>query len=241
MKIRVMSDLHLEWHKDQGAAFIENLTVKDEDVLILAGDITCYSNIASMLKAFCEKFQHVIYVLGNHEYYHAPSRAHVWEEVHAAQEENKNLHWLNNNSVVIDGQWFRGGTMWFRRSVTARSFQIDMSDFHVIKDLEKWVYEENLNFCKFAEQAEREDVWVTHHLPSYQSVNIIYKNNVLNAFFVCDLESLIENFQPKLWIHGHTHHSCDYDIGGTRVLCNPYGYVSYEINKGFNSDKIVEV
>ena len=26
------------------------------------------------------------------------------------------------------------------------------------------------------------------------------------------------------WIHGHTHVPCDYEIHGTRVVCNPCGY-----------------
>jgi predicted phosphodiesterase len=28
-----------------------------------------------------------------------------------------------------------------------------------------------------------------------------------------------------LWVHGHTHNSCDYHIKRTRVLANPRGYV----------------
>ena len=37
------------------------------------------------------------------------------------------------------------------------------------------------------------------------------------------LESIIEEYQPKLWIHGHTHVPCDYKIFATRVVCNPRG------------------
>jgi hypothetical protein len=29
---------------------------------------------------------------------------------------------------------------------------------------------------------------------------------------------------PSLWVHGHTHTSFDYRLGGCRVLCNPRGY-----------------
>jgi hypothetical protein len=30
--------------------------------------------------------------------------------------------------------------------------------------------------------------------------------------------------RPRLWVHGHTHTTCDYELGSTRVACNPYGY-----------------
>ena len=26
-----------------------------------------------------------------------------------------------------------------------------------------------------------------------------------------------------LWIHGHTHNNFDYEVNGTRVVCNPRG------------------
>jgi hypothetical protein len=43
------------------------------------------------------------------------------------------------------------------------------------------------------------------------------------------------------WIHGHTHESCDYVENGTRVVCNPRGYLPMEANPGFQPDFIVEV
>jgi hypothetical protein len=30
--------------------------------------------------------------------------------------------------------------------------------------------------------------------------------------------------QMKLWVHGHTHHCVDYELGGTRILSNQRGY-----------------
>ena len=31
-------------------------------------------------------------------------------------------------------------------------------------------------------------------------------------------------YQPKLWIHGHSHDRCDYLLRKTRVVANPLGY-----------------
>lgn len=51
-----------------------------------------------------------------------------------------------------------------------------------------------------------------------------YAGDPLNAFFLCDMEALIEERKPHWWIHGHTHEPCDYRLGATRVVANPRGY-----------------
>lgn len=65
---------------------------------------------------------------------------------------------------------------------------------------------------------------VTHHLPSHRSTAARFVRSPLNRFFVCDVEPLIVDRQPRLWVHGHTHAAMDYRIGATRVVCNPLGY-----------------
>jgi len=64
--------------------------------------------------------------------------------------------------------------------------------------------------------------------------------DAINPAFASDLENLILEFQPELWIHGHIHTACDYTIGKTRVICNPRGYPS-ELNTGFIPEKVVEI
>jgi Icc-related predicted phosphoesterase len=44
-----------------------------------------------------------------------------------------------------------------------------------------------------------------------------------------------------LWIHGHTHESMDYTLAGTRVVCNPRGYLPDEPNPGFEAGFVVEL
>ena len=44
-----------------------------------------------------------------------------------------------------------------------------------------------------------------------------------------------------LWVHGHTHTSFDYVLLGTRVVCNPRGYIPYEPNPDFDPRCVVEV
>jgi Icc-related predicted phosphoesterase len=116
-----------------------------------------------------------------------------------------------------------------------------LDDFSKIKDYESWVYSENWKAIDFlAENLGSGDVVVTHHLPSRKSVHPKYERSPLNSFFLCDVEPLIADRQPALWIHGHTHSSSDYQIGATRVVCNPAGY-GRENSEDFDPGKIVLV
>ena len=100
-----------------------------------------------------------------------------------------------------------------------------MHDFSLIQDFELWVYEQNAAFEKvLAKHVKPDDVVVTHHLPTFESVPARFARSAMNAFFVCDMATHVRERQPKLWIHGHSHDRCDYQLGKTRVVANPLGY-----------------
>jgi Icc-related predicted phosphoesterase len=67
-------------------------------------------------------------------------------------------------------------------------------------------------------------VVVTHHLPHPGSIHPRFADDALTPAFCSDLSELVESSGAVLWVHGHTHESCDYVAGGTRVVCNPKGY-----------------
>jgi Icc-related predicted phosphoesterase len=67
-------------------------------------------------------------------------------------------------------------------------------------------------------------VVVTHHAPSFRSISPEFAKSPLNPGFASDLEKFILKHSPEIWIHGHIHESADYQIGKTRVVCNPLGY-----------------
>ena len=50
----------------------------------------------------------------------------------------------------------------------------------------------------------------------------MFAKDLVSAAFISDLTDLLG--AAALHIHGHTHHSFDYDIRGTRVIANPQGY-----------------
>jgi hypothetical protein len=58
----------------------------------------------------------------------------------------------------------------------------------------------------------------------------------MNACFVSDATRLLGGDRAALWIHGHTHDSFDYDLAGTRVVCNPRGYAKDGVNENPSFD-----
>ena len=74
---------------------------------------------------------------------------------------------------------------------------------------------------------QNKTVVVSHHYPNRNSTPPKYTNDAATAGFGSHLPPDMLR-QAKVWIHGHTHGSCDYRIGDSvqsvRVICNPRGY-----------------
>jgi Icc-related predicted phosphoesterase len=65
-------------------------------------------------------------------------------------------------------------------------------------------------------------IMMSHHAPSWQSVcREEQKHDTLSPFFYSNLDYLIQQYQPCLVVHGHTHCPADYQIGLSRVMNQP--------------------
>lgn len=103
MKLLILSDLHTEF-----ADFVPEAGV-DFDVCVLAGDIATKGRSAAWAaEAFAGK--PVVLVLGNHDYWGSNLTKAVAQA--RADCESTQVQLLHNNSVVIDGVRFVGGTLW---------------------------------------------------------------------------------------------------------------------------------
>lgn len=234
MKVRLLSDLHLEF---------EMLPIPQggEDVIILAGDIAQGTDgIRWAAKTFSMP---VIYVAGNHEYY-----GHHFDDLIPAlrgMAVGTNVHFLENDAVVIDGVRFIGATLWtdfqlYGNPISAMEAAKGlMHDFRVIDAtatdgrgrLQPVQMQQRFQESLAAIQRLVEvpfvgkTVVVTHHLPTEKSVAKKYKGDRCNPAFASNLdEFILQHPQIKFWVHGHTHESCDCMVGTTRILCNPGGY-----------------
>lgn len=258
MKIHLMSDLHLEIYNDQ-EQILDQIPPQAADVCILAGDIADGSKPEQYQRLFeglLEKYCHIIVVTGNHDYYKStPDQTHdnIVEAIQKLPAGGwRYVHFLNKSSVVIQNQTFHGGALWFRSDPLNHLYRDSINDFRMIKKAKKsgdegsslypsdWIYDEQLAMERHLNhRLTSDDVVITHHLPHPNSVHPIFKTSTLNRFFLCDMSKLIEERQPKLWVHGHTHFPFDYTVGATRVVCNPRGYI-HERN-GIYVPKLIEL
>lgn len=218
---------------------MRSLKRTDDQIAVIAGDLSSSKYIAVGLKLFCEKFPHVVYVTGNHEYY-GSSFVDVHERIADMMGKLPNLHWLSNSYCEIDGKRIHGSTLWFPEAGHLGVHKFMLNDFRMIERFEPEVYQWHDHSRKYLKDAvEKGDIVVTHHAPSFKSIHPRYERNLLNCFFASHSESVVRDTEPSLWIHGHTHSSFDYMIGTTRVICNPFGYASYEENPEFNDELVV--
>jgi len=294
MKIKLVSDLHLEFSDI-------NITNNDNcDVLILGGDICVaqdlhdhphmeygmYSNVelaglgrrqqaAQRYRDFFKRcsfqFPHVIYVMGNHEFYHGKFYAGI-DYMREECAKYPNIHMLEQDTYVIQDRnketgevtdvVFVGGTLWTnmnkRDPLTMHAIEGMMNDFRIIRNdkrnyapmsaLDVAVrHDKTLDYIKHIVQEHKDKrcVVVGHHSPSFHSVHEIYAHETLmNGGYHSDLsEFILDHPQIRLWTHGHTHHPFDYVIGSTRVVCNPRGYENdgYSEDTGWNPNIVLEV
>lgn len=244
MKIQLASDLHLEFLQRDSPGERLIGPVPGADVLVLAGDI---ADGAHGFKLFADwptsKATPIIYVAGNHEFY-----GHAIEPMREKMREGaalNSIHFLENESVVIEGVRFLGTTLWtdYRlRSDCTRSqlmeiAQRSLNDHQLIRTgRNRFTAQDALDRHEAARAWLKSEldkpfagktVVVSHHGPHPLSVHPRYVGDHLSAAFVSDLSALMPGVD--LWLHGHVHDGFDYQVGRCRVVANPAGYV---LNRG---------
>jgi DNA repair exonuclease SbcCD nuclease subunit len=267
MKIALCSDLHLEFED------IDLKNTEGAEVLILSGDIMIAEDlhnhpeekvrIAAMidilgrrqeiaqrfrdfLKRCSKEFPHVVYVAGNHEFYHGR-----WKEslTHLREECDKfpNVYFLERDVKVINEVSFIGATLWTDMNkgdpLTLHAINDMMNDFRIIRNDEHGYtklrpahamhrHHQTLSYLKavLPDMKDKKVVFVGHHGPSAMSTHPRYAGDYLmNGGYRSELsEMILDNPQIKLWTHGHMHDPFDYMIGTTRVVCNPRGYSGHD-------------
>jgi Icc-related predicted phosphoesterase len=241
MKIQLVSDSHIEFHRDGGRDFVSKLGAAGVDVLVLAGDICGCSAIEEVVSGFCDRYPEVVYVIGNHELY-GSGFVELRDSLARADSRSSNLHVLDNSVAEIGGRRFVGTTLWFPFHADNERHEMALNDFRQIADFKGQVYGEHERAADFLfGNVCAGDIVVTHHLPSMRSVPPRYVRDPLNRFFVAPMDELIVDAQPLLWLHGHTHESVDYVAGATRVLANPFGYYPFAVNLCFDENMVIDL
>ena len=219
MKVQYISDLHLEF----GDMFMPRTV---GDVLVLAGDIAVGINAVEWINEAAESFKDVIYILGNHEFYHNDMPKLI-TDLRAPGLFAPNVHFLDNECITIEGVKFAATTLWAMVNKTAF---YSMNDSNYIKYAYRYLTVGKVHGM-FAEAKEflldsDADVIITHHCPSIKSINTSrYPNDLMNSGYYTDILADFEGHRVKHWICGHTHSSTKYEDQGIKVYNNCRGYV----------------
>jgi DNA repair exonuclease SbcCD nuclease subunit len=255
MKIKLVSDLHLEFSD-------VDIPNNDCDVLILSGDILITQDLhdhprgdwlqsqeylwkdgqmrpekADRFRNFldrCSKnFPHVIYVAGNHEFYHGKWYATI-DYLREECSYWPNIYFLEKDVKVIDDIAFLGCTLWTDLNkgnpITMHNVTEMLNDHRLIRNdragytrlraaqtLER--HHEHLNWLRETVPQYDKVVVVGHMGPTHKSIHPKYANEYhINGAYCSDLsEFILDNPNIKLWTQGHTHHAFQYQVGETLV------------------------
>lgn len=254
MKIQIFSDLHVDVFPVKPISIAGGV-----EAVIVAGD-TCEGGLSAFeqLRRIVPIHIPIVMVMGNHEYYRRFVRSEL--DLARSQAPAFNVHLLENETVVLGGVRFVGATLWTdygffgeaSRAAVMNLCAAGMNDHRRIGwQKQPWqrfrpqeaalLHARSRHYFEevLARPFDGPTVAISHHGVHANSVPPPLRSERLTAAYVSDLAELIESCQPALVVHGHVHHSADYRVGTTRVLCNPHGYGAE--NPDFNGSLVLEI
>lgn len=265
LKLQLLSDLHQEFYKEQ---ILKKEDVVG-DVLLLAGDITAGSRDITYIEKFnvptyyclgnhehygrhwkecIEEYRsmfgygsHNVHMMENDTVFLDNGRVRLvacsmWTSFMAPVPEGVIPLFSAPGEVPVEGREEHQG--FYCKQM--------MADFYEIKGItiSGWTerHQYSVDYLKLilSQKHNGPTIVMTHHAPSFKSSLPRYHGNAINGGFCVNMEWLMEEYKPELWVHGHCHNSSDYHVGSTRVLANPRGYHK-ENAGGFQPHLIVEI
>ena len=249
MNIQYISDIHLE--RGKGKEIKSRLPVL-APILVLAGDIGNPSShvYRTFIQHCSEDFDHVSLITGNHEYYTDKETVTITgidELIQQYCSQFKNVHFLQNNSVVINDIIFYGCTMWsYIPYVHEAMVSFAMNDYTKIytevgqkltvdtqNDIHLRMVEKLVSFLD--NHMKDKVVVITHHCPLLTDDTVYVKRKLSNNkshdnldFAYCnEFDDIFDEYNNLIvWIYGHTHRPCNIKRNQCRIVSNPHGYPS---------------
>ena len=248
MRLWIVSDLHTNHAPWMPAR------VPEHDVLVVAGDVS--DNGGASLREL-HKFHRltgkpVAFTPGNHDVFDGPL------DGFSPQLAGPVFVLPAGQHAIIDGVRFVGATLWSDFLLFDTEFASQAWAARHMPEYQKtwrndgskiWpidiAADHDRHRARIAtelmQRFEGPTVVVTHHAPSAKSIAGPLEE--ASAAFASDIEDMIRQYRPDLWVHGHIHSHSDYVIGSTRILANPRGYEGHDWheNSGWIEDLVVEV
>jgi len=249
MKLRYLSDLHLEFIKpNKIEQFIRQIPSGIHEVCVLAGDVgnPYQSNYDVFMNFISNNFKKTFVISGNHEYY---NKTKTIQETNRFLKEYfskfNNISFLNNECEKYDGFCFIGTTLWSK--ITNPKYEIN--DVYNIPNFDYIKYNGlnmlSVDFLEDAINNNKNCIVITHHIPSSSLIDVKYKTSKMrpyNQWFYYNMDDLIETKGSKIkcWIYGHTHTPSNVIINGIPFLCNPIGYPDENSKIDFQTNITIE-
>ena len=245
-RLRLLSDIHLSLSDFTPPA-------AEADLVVLAGDIGRGCRGLAWA-ARCFPTTPVIYLAGNHEYYHgeigainrdlkafAEAENRQRGEARLSVLENEALEWRSPGRRAVS---FLGATLWTDYAIDAAgaddvaramaAAEAGIRDHQVIA-IEPW----GRFRPEHALALNRQSVaWLEGELARpFAGTTVVVTHHLPSPKSVAErfrgspltpaFASDLDRLvvQADLWLHGHTHDNFDYRLGPCRVVCNPRGYV----------------
>lgn len=230
LELQYVSDVHLESKSRNTPDWWKTEITPDAPHLVLAGDIAParHPELPKFLSWCSSKWRNVVYIPGNHEYWHSSVSIKETEKYLKSLCDQHRVIYAQKRVIQLesDAPLLICCTLWSKLPKDCKN--IKSSDFNMIKGLNcqtrSNIYYDHVNFLKNNINAINRPIVVTHHAPISQGTQRTeHIGNRSQAVYVNNLDHLVN--RTGAWIFGHTHHVCDiYRRNGVIITSNPIGH-----------------
>lgn len=254
MKIRIMSDLHI----DVNSKYPLQLPQKDRGIFtILAGDTA--GEVADGVFWIRDNCPYGVCVAGNHLVYNHYGKTiqNLKEDLKQEFPQSSTMTFLENDyKQITDNIIVIGATLYtdyhldgIPTHIGMRVCKRYMNDFRwgLYQDKDEIVglkpehyldmFKESLAYIEKIcnENPDKQIIVVTHHAPSNQAITSSYRGSDSNCGYASNLGGFItQHPNIKAWIYGHCHTTTQFKIGNCICINNSRGYVQYKEDMNWN-------
>jgi hypothetical protein len=235
----VFSDLHLE-----KKSFNTDLITEQEynestiNICILAGDIgnPQQESFWTFIDQVCKIFDLVLFVAGNHEYFH--SCIELTNSLLKSRETDK-FKVLDKDGIYFPkiDTLILGCTLW--SYIPKNAVWNVVKNISNYKAISNFTIEKNnslfVDHLKFIEthlkqSTAKTKIVITHHAPLIKPcIKSMYLNSLSLHSYATNIPDIVK--LANYWIHGHTHYSLNTIHENCHVVSNQFGYID---NPNFN-------
>lgn len=244
LNVLIWSDLHEEFESFRPP---DGPPPEGVEAILVAGDIWTEGRAVEVLERAAEWGRiPVIFTPGNHDYYHSSILGSDARMERDAAGSDLDIRFLNPGVTTVGCCRVVAATLWtdyrLRRPGGDNWLERDACEW-AMNDHERVVWDDDsprrlraddlaglhLRHREFVADVlsrshDGPTAVMTHHAPSEMSMRHRGRERLVDHAYASNLEELILDHAPAVWIHGHTHNSEDYAIGDTRIWSNPRGY-----------------